>query len=167
MTGLQLMLAAGGMVGAGLALILARLVPAAPDLAEALTRLSPAGTRAAARRARKGTSKDADVRDVLGSLGHRVLPERVWGRVSTQDLAVLRMTRERFYGEKLLFAFIGLVIGPLLTVVPMVFWSGLPVSGSRISTMVCGNAGPAEFSFTGVRPSSGLLVMMGDASVRP
>lgn len=127
MTGLQLMLVAGGLVGAGLALILIRLVPAAPDLADALTRLSPAGTRAAALRTRNGASKDADVRDVLGSVGHRVLPERVWGRVSAQDLAVLRMTRERFYGEKLLFAFIGLVVGPLLSVVPMVFWSGLPL----------------------------------------
>src|SRR5699024_5164737 len=100
--------------------------PAAPDLAETLTRLSPAGARQASARAEQAAAGARDVRDVLGMAGERVLPPRVWGTVSAQDLAILRMSPSRFYGEKLLYAFIGLVIGPLLSVMPLIFW-GLPL----------------------------------------
>lgn len=124
MTGLQLILVAGGLVGTGLALLALRLVPAHPDLTDTLDRLSPEGAREIRRREQLG--KDADVRDVLGSLGESVLPSRIWGSVSAQDLSILRMSRTRFYGEKLLFAFIGLIAGPLLSLIPMIAWSGLP-----------------------------------------
>ena len=40
-TGLQLALAGGALVGLGVALLLWRLAPAHPDLADALQRLSP------------------------------------------------------------------------------------------------------------------------------
>ena len=40
-TGLQLALAGGALIGLGVALLLWRLVPADPDLADALARLSP------------------------------------------------------------------------------------------------------------------------------
>ena len=41
MTGLQLAIAGGGLVGLGLALLVWRLTPADPDLGGALARLSP------------------------------------------------------------------------------------------------------------------------------
>lgn len=126
MTGLQLVMAAGALIGAGLALLVLRLVPAHPDLKETLTRLSPAGARDAHIQRQQRQSRSSDVRDVLGAVGERVLPSRVWGRVCDQDLAILRTTRTRFYGEKVLFAAIGLVIGPTLSVVPMLAWGGLP-----------------------------------------
>lgn len=125
MTGLQLILVAGALVGSGLALLVLRLVPAHPDLGETLTRLSPEGAREVGRRQER-LGRDADVRDVLGSLGERILPSRIWGSVSAQDLAILRMSRTRFYGEKLLYSFIGLVIGPLLSIVPMIAWDAVP-----------------------------------------
>lgn len=125
MTGLQLILVAGALVGSGLALLVFRLVPAQPDLGETLARLSPEGAREVRRRQER-LNRDADVRDVLGDLGERFLPTRIWGRASDQDLAILRMSRGRLYGEKLLFALIGLIAGPVLTIVPMVAWDGLP-----------------------------------------
>ena len=44
-TGLQLALAGGALVGLGVALLLWRLAPAHPDLADALHRLSPEQAR--------------------------------------------------------------------------------------------------------------------------
>ena len=44
-TGVQLALAGGALVGLGVALLLWRLAPAHPDLADALQRLSPEQTR--------------------------------------------------------------------------------------------------------------------------
>lgn len=127
MTGLQMVLAAGAVTGLGVALILSRLIPAGPDLGEALARLSPAGARAQHTEQETRALAKSDVRDVLGALGERVLPGTVWGRVSPQDLAILRITRTRFYGDKLLYAFLGLLIGPTLSVLPLIFWPGLPI----------------------------------------
>lgn len=126
MTGLQLVIAAGALIGAGLALLALRLVPAHPDLGETLTRLSPAGARDVRVRHQQRLTRTSDIRDVLGVAGERLLPARAWGRVSDQDLAILRTTRTRWYGEKVLFAAIGLVIGPVLSVVPMIAWDGIP-----------------------------------------
>ncbi|WP_109472410.1 type II secretion system F family protein [Ornithinimicrobium cavernae] len=127
MTGLQLVIAAGSLVGLGLTVLLWRWVPAEPDLGETLNRLSPAGARSAQAHRTRQFSRSDDVRDVLGTYGERVLPARVWGSVSSEDLAILRITPTRYYGEKLLFAFIGLLSGPMLTIVPMIAWSGIPI----------------------------------------
>jgi len=45
-TGLQLALAAGALVALGMVLLVVRLMPAEPDLAEALSRLTPTRGRA-------------------------------------------------------------------------------------------------------------------------
>lgn len=118
MTALQLLLTAGGLAGAGLALVLFQLAPSHPDLGQALARLSPAGAREA-RNAAKAMSEPKvkgsdDIRDVLGAWGARHLPARLWGEVAPADLAVLGMTPARFYGEKIMYAFIGLIAGPIL-----------------------------------------------------
>ncbi|WP_131103421.1 type II secretion system F family protein [Ornithinimicrobium sufpigmenti] len=119
MTALQLLLAAGGLVGAGLALVLFQLVPSHPDLGQTLARLSPAGAReaqnAAKAVAQPKVKGDDDIRDVLGAWGARHLPARLWGKVAPADLAVLGMTPARFCGEKIMYAFIGLIAGPVLS----------------------------------------------------
>ena len=45
----------------------------------------------------------------------KVLPTGVWGRTPTRELAILRKPLSRFYGEKIMFALLGLAIPPLLT----------------------------------------------------
>lgn len=118
MTALQVLIAAGALVGLGLALLLWQVAPARPDLGQTLARLSPTGARqvqglqAATDPVSAG---EADVREVLGSWAARHLPAGIWGRVRSSDLAVQGTSLARFYGEKLLFAFIGLVAGPVLS----------------------------------------------------
>ena len=136
-TGLQLMLLAGGLVGLGVALLVARLVPAEPDLADALDRLDPSRPRAAAPAAgaRSGTER-------LGLWGLRVLPASVWVRTPTRELALLRISPARFYGEKLTFAGLGLVIPPLLALL-----FGLLGLGFPIAVPVLGSLGLAGVMF--------------------
>lgn len=137
MTALQILIGAGGLVGLGVALILAQLLPAHPDLGQALARLSPAGAKEAqaAQVAPEADRGSQDVRDVLGGWAERHLPTGLWGRVRPSDLAVLGMSQPRFYGEKVLYAFIGLVAGPILSLALMVSFSiplYVPVLGSLV-----------------------------------
>ena len=138
MTALQLLLAAGGLVGAGLSLVLFQLVPSHPDLGQALARLSPAGAREAQNAARALTQPRVkgsdDIRDVLGAWGARHLPASLWGKVAPADLAVLGMSPARFYGEKILYAFIGLVAGPVLSAAAMFSFS-IPVYVPVLATL--------------------------------
>ncbi|MGD8200923.1 type II secretion system F family protein [Ornithinimicrobium sp. W1679] len=138
MTALQVVLAAGGLLGAGLALVLSQLVPAHPDLGQVLARLSPAGARQAQSdteaAARPRATVGEDVRDVLGAWGSRHLPAAVWGRVAPADLAVLGITPARFCGEKLLYAFIGLLAGPVLSWAAMFSFS-IPVYVPVVATL--------------------------------
>ena len=108
-TGLQLALLAGGLIGLGVVLLVVRLVPAAPDLADALDRLSPHHVRASAPAAQAASGKER-----LGLWAVRTLPAGLWVRTPTRELALLRISLARFYGEKLTFAGLGLVLPPLL-----------------------------------------------------
>jgi hypothetical protein len=121
LTGLQLAVAGGALVGLGVTLLVWRLLPTEPDLREALERLSPQPVR----RVGSPAAAQTDGRERLGLWAMRVLPAGVWGRPPTRELAILRMPLARFYGEKVLFAVLGLVIPPLLGVFFTVI--GLPV----------------------------------------
>lgn len=138
MTGLQLLLAAGALVGAGLALVLFQLAPSHPDLGQALARLSPTGAREAQNAAKALTAPTVtgsdDIRDVLGAWGARHLPSRLWGTVASADLAVLGMTPARFYGEKIMYAFIGLIAGPVLSAA-VLFSFSLPLYVPVLATL--------------------------------
>jgi hypothetical protein len=107
-TGLQLVLAAGALLGLGAALLLIRLLPAEPDLADALGRLTPNITRVTST-ATAGSGKER-----IGLWAIRTLPPSLWVRTPTRELALLRIPLARFYGDKLTFAALGLVIPPLL-----------------------------------------------------
>ena len=122
-TGLQLAIAAGALIGLGVAFLVWRLAPADPDLGEALERLAPQ-TRS------RGTrlSLDAtDTRERLGLWAMKALPAGTWGTVPTKELAIMRISLSRFYGEKILFALVGLLIPPVLTALFTVLGLGLPV----------------------------------------
>lgn len=122
-TGLQLALLGGLMVTAGAVLLVSRLVPARPDLADALDRLSPDPSRPRAVSEPEGVSSA----ERLGRWGIRMFPMAVWGHPPVQELALLRISTVRFYGEKLLFGMLGLLVVPLLSVLLAVLGWRLPV----------------------------------------
>lgn len=95
--------------------------PAQPDLRNALERLSPEHAR---RHVDAPVAGEPTQR--LGAWGLRVLPPAVWGRTPTAELAILRKPVTRFYGEKVSFALLGLVIPPVLTSTTL-FGADLPV----------------------------------------
>jgi hypothetical protein len=129
-TGLQLMLLAGGLLGLGVTLLVARLVPAEPDLADALDRLNPSRSRTvvAAAGARSGKER-------LGLWGLRVLPPAVWVRTPTKELSLLRISLPRFYGEKLTFAGLGLVIPSLLAFLFDLLGLGFPIAVPALASL--------------------------------
>lgn len=124
MTGAQLAMASGALIALGLVLAGWRLVPAAPDLADVVDRLSPTYGR------RQRTVAAAPVtggKERLGLWAMRHLPPGVWGTVPTRELALLRIPLPRYYGEKITFALLGLVFPSLLTVAVGLFGFQLPV----------------------------------------
>ncbi len=121
-TGLQLALAAGAFLGLGVALAVGRLIPAHPHLSDALDRLAP--TRTTPTPTTHATTSSRQER--LGVWALRVLPPGVWIRTPHRELALLQIPVARFYGEKLTFAALGLVLVPLLGAFFSVIGLGLP-----------------------------------------
>lgn len=111
-TGMQLALMAGALLGVGVALLLWRLSPAEPDLKDALERLSPEHTK---RRPAQAEAAAADSRERLGLWAMKTFPAGAWVRTPVKELALLRISLARFYGEKVLFALVGLITPPLMT----------------------------------------------------
>lgn len=109
MTVVQLAVLSGGLVGLGVALIIARLVPAHPDLQSVLGRLDPARVPALYGPA----GEQLGFKDRLGVRVQRRAPAVLWARVPTRELAMLRIPVHRYFGEKALYAAMGLAF-PLL-----------------------------------------------------
>jgi len=130
-TGLQLALAAGALAGLAVALLMWRLTPADPDLADALERLSPQHTKHPA----VIGSAAADTRERLGRWGMKTLPAGAWGKTPTKELAILRIPLSRFYGEKIMFALLGLLIPTLLTTFFNLMGAGLPIFIPAMATL--------------------------------
>ena len=103
-TGLQVALLGGAFLGLGVVLLIARLTPAEPDLAEALTRLTPARGRANT----VGSVSTAKGKERVGVWAIKTLPPALWIRTPTRELAILRIPLSRFYGEKIVMALMGL-----------------------------------------------------------
>jgi hypothetical protein len=139
-TGLQLSLLAGACIGLGLALAIARLVPAQPDLNDALHRLAPSRTSSRTI-APLPTSTTASRptptgrQEQLGVWALRALPPGLWIRTPHGELALLQTPVARFYGEKLTFAALGFVVVPLLAFFFNVIGLGLPIAISAIATL--------------------------------
>ncbi|MBS2938502.1 type II secretion system F family protein [Nocardioides sp. J2M5] len=129
-TGLQLAIAAGAFLGLGAALAVGRLIPAQPHLGDALDRLAP--TRAMPPLMHATTSSR---QERLGVWAMRVVPPGVWIQTPHRELALLQIPVARFYGEKLTFAALGLVLVPLLGVFFNVIGLGLPVAVPAIASL--------------------------------
>jgi len=87
-TGLQLALLGGVLFGAGVALLVWRLLPARPDLGDVLSRLAPDKAGHTGRGTDVG---DGSTADRLGRWGLRALPGSIWGKPLDQELALLRI----------------------------------------------------------------------------
>jgi hypothetical protein len=123
-TGLQLAVLGGVVLGAGVALVVWRLLPARPDLGDVLGRLSPDTDGHSGRGPDVG---DGSAADRIGRWGVRALPGSIWGKPLDQELALLRIPLTRFYGEKLLFALLGTAAAPLLSLLLMLLGWRMPV----------------------------------------
>lgn len=106
---LQLALLAGALVGLGLSLLVWRARPAQVDLASAMERLSPERSLAGSTTSAE-TAIEGDTRDKLGSWAMRTLPLDSLGAPPYRELALLRIPVHRYYGEKVLYALVGIVI---------------------------------------------------------
>lgn len=129
-TGLQLSLLAGALIGLGLALAVARLMPAQPRLVDALDRLAPSRTATGPTRPLPTGRQER-----LGVWAMRVLPPGLWVRTPLRELALLQIPIARFYGEKLIFAGLGLVLVPLLAYFFSIIGLGLPVAVPAIASI--------------------------------
>ncbi len=113
-TGLQIAILGGLLIGAGIAGICWRLVPVHPHAGDVIARLAPETARHSST-PHAESAAGRTLADRLGKWGMRVLPAGIWGNPPHQELALLRVSLSRYYGEKLIFAFLGLLIPPLVT----------------------------------------------------
>ncbi|MGE9809549.1 type II secretion system F family protein [Janibacter sp. G1551] len=117
MTGLQLAIACGALMGLGVALLVWRFAPSDPDLADALERLSPdhvVPRRATATTDNEVGTESASTVDQLGVWAIKTFPAGAWSHTPRKDLAILQISETRFYGEKVVWALLGLAMPPLL-----------------------------------------------------
>ena len=134
-TGLQIAILGGALLGVGVVLLVWRLMPTRPDLADVVHRNSPEGAKAHAEAAALNTH-DASTTERLGVWALKRLPSSWWGRTPTKELALLQIPVHRYYGEKVIFALVGLafpsVLGYLLIVGGVGIPFGFPLIGSLI-----------------------------------
>lgn len=109
---LLLVMVLGALAGASLVLLCTQLLPAHVELHDAFDRMTPARHR---KLADLQTPADAGRKERLGVWAMRALPPAVWIRTPARELALLRIPLARFYGEKLQFAALGLLIPPLMS----------------------------------------------------
>jgi hypothetical protein len=130
-TGLNLALLSGALLSLGVVLLLARFIPAEPDLAEALARLTPGRTRATV----VGPVTTATGKDRIGVWALKALPPALWIRTPHRELALLRIPLARFYGDKIVMALMGLLIPPLLGLFFDQIGLGLPVAIPALASL--------------------------------
>lgn len=120
MTGLQLAILSGAVFAAGLVVIAGRLVPAPPRLHDVVARLRPVAIEVS-------TPTQADTESRVGSWAERHLPSFVWGTPPDHDLRILERSRASYYGSKLMTAGIGVLIGPLLSLIALAVGMDVPI----------------------------------------
>ena len=130
MDGLQLATLSGGLVASGFVLLAARFLPTHPDLADAINRVSSPRSRPAGFIDRASSTKER-----LGSWGLRVLPPGLWARTPYRELALLRISIPRFYGEKLMFAALGLATPLVVTTILTVSGVTLPIQIPALASL--------------------------------
>lgn len=131
-TGMQLALLGGMLIGAGIALMIWRLTPAQPDLADVINRYSAAANR---RHTDLVAAHQTDTTDRLGVWAIKRLPTSWWGKTPTRELALLGIPVSRHYGRKTTFALIGLLAVPLLTALLTVLNWSVPIMIPTIGSL--------------------------------
>lgn len=129
-TGLQFALLAGALVGLGIVLLVGRVVPAQPDLADALQRLTPSKARTI-----QVSAGQAHGRERVGLWAMKALPPALWFRTPTRELALLRIPLARFYADKLTYGALGLLIPPLLGMFYSVIGLPLPIAIPAVASL--------------------------------
>lgn len=110
---------AGIVVGLGLLLVVRELVPSTPHLKSAIARLT----------AEPVTESPAQMAGLEARLGHALatrVVDRRWARTPWRDLAVLQVTPAAWFGQKALFALVGLLFPPLMAVAVALVGVDLP-----------------------------------------
>jgi len=91
--GLQLALLGGALVGLGVAMLVWRLLPAQPDLADALARIAPSylvppGTTAGPLAPKASADSEPDGRERLGVWLMRAIPVESWSKPPVRQLGM-------------------------------------------------------------------------------
>lgn len=135
-TGLLLFMLAGGLVGLAVFTLVYAFTPAQPDLADAVARVER--KRTAPPGAVTASAESLSRTEQLGNWAMKTLPTRLWVRTPERELALLRMSHDRFYGEKVVFASLGLAIPPVLTMLFSLLGLSLPVAIPTIASLALG-----------------------------
>ncbi|TNM66883.1 hypothetical protein FHN55_12325 [Streptomyces sp. NP160] len=106
---LQLSLVAGLIGGLGILLLLREVVPGTPHLRSTIARLTAEPVAA-----REEPAVGLEAR--LGRIVADRVQEQRWARVPRRDLAVLQVAPAAWFGQKALFAVVGLLFPPLMGV---------------------------------------------------
>ncbi|GAA5122578.1 hypothetical protein GCM10023339_41170 [Alloalcanivorax gelatiniphagus] len=125
MTGLQVALTGGILVGVAFALLAYRLAPSDPDLSDVLGRLSPHQLSRRPMLLSDEPEVSRAVVDRVGGWALRTLPGGAWVKTPHKDLAILQISETRFYGEKVVWSALGLVLVPVLST--FFVFLGLPI----------------------------------------
>jgi Flp pilus assembly protein TadB len=140
MTGLQMALLSGLLLGVGLVILIRQITPYQVDAADFTHRTSPR------RRATSEPIADlVDARDRIGAWAIRLAPSTVWHQTPAADLDLLGIPVHRHYGRKITYATLGLIFPPILSYI-------LVVGGSHIPLAVPGFASLAFGGFLFVLP---------------
>lgn len=140
MTAVQAWMLAGVLVAGGVACLVWWLMPAQPDLADVLARLSPAGP--AQDRPRPAGPEGEQLADRLGWWLARRFPAG-WVRTPSADLALLGVSPHVFYGQKVLFVVLAVVAVPVLSwlfsftfTFPLLVPAGLTVAAAVVAWLL-------------------------------
>lgn len=131
MTAVQAAAAAGALIALGIVLIGLRWVPARPDLADALGRLAPEHSLAAP----VSVVVPVGAADRIGLWATRYLPIRL-APPPVRDLDLLGMPLHRFYGQRVLYAALGLILPLSLTALVTVIGVRPPMILPAVASLV-------------------------------
>jgi Flp pilus assembly protein TadB len=140
-SGMTWAMLAGATAGLGVTVIVRELLPAQPQLAAALDRLTPGRVTASQPTAQEPAGESASTSGLearVGRIAQRHLAEAPLLRIPTVELALLRLPVARYLGQKVLLGLIGLLFPTLFTLLALVAGSSLPVAVPTVGGLVLG-----------------------------
>lgn len=124
----ELGILAGALAGLGLTMVVRELMPSHPHLRATLGRLHDAPAPVSARVVETSVRQGSLFQDRLGRLLEQRLPTLVGFRLPRRELDLLRIPPYRYFGEKALWALLGLCFPAILTFTLMITGVTLPFS---------------------------------------